>query len=70
MNGIESFPAALKRGCHGTFRHLNEQHPRRYITEFSGRHDPQKLETIEVMDAIARCMAGERLTRLKLPNEA
>ena len=60
-NGIESFWALLKRGYHGTYHHMSEKHLDRYVSEFSGRHNDRKSDTIDQMRAIARGMVGKRL---------
>ena len=60
-NGIESFWALLKRGYHGTYHHMSEKHLKRYVTEFSGRHNDRKSDTLDQMAAIVRGMNGKRL---------
>ena len=60
-NGIESFWATLKRGYHGTYHHMSKKHLNRYVTEFSGRHNDRKSDTIDQMAAIVRGMNGKRL---------
>ena len=60
-NGIESFWALLKRGYHGTYHHMSEKHLGRYVTEFSGRHNDRKRDTLDQMACLAAAMAGKRL---------
>ena len=60
-NGIESFWALLKRGYHGTYHHMSEKHLKRYVNEFSGRHNDRKRDTLDQMAAIVRGMNGKRL---------
>ena len=60
-NGIESFWALLKRGYHGTYHHMSKKHLGRYVTEFSGRHNDRKSDTLDQMAAIVRGMNGKRL---------
>ena len=60
-NGMESFWSLLKRGYIGTFHHFTEKHTDRYVTEFAGRHNARKLDTLDQMAAVMRGMAGKRL---------
>ena len=36
-NGIESFWSMLKRGYHGTYHQMSQEHLQRYVNEFAGR---------------------------------
>ena len=60
-NGIESFWALLKRGYHGTFHHMSENHLGRYVMEFAGRNNIRDLDTIDQMASLASGMVGKRL---------
>ena len=60
-NGIESFWSMLKRGYHGTYHKMSEKHLGRYVTEFSGRHNDRRKDTIVQMKAITRGFVGKRL---------
>ena len=60
-NGIESFWSMLKRGYHGTYHKMSEKHLGRYVTEFSGRHNDRREDTIVQMKAITRGLVGKRL---------
>lgn len=60
-NGIESFWAMLKRGYQGTYHHMSEKHLDRYVSEFTGRHNDRKADTIDQMKAMAHSMDGKRL---------
>ena len=60
-NGIESFWSMLKRGYHGTYHHMSEKHLRRYVGEFSGRHNDRETDTVDQMVGTARGMVGKRL---------
>ena len=41
---------------------MSEKHLGRYVTEFSGRHNDRRSDTIDQMVSIARGMIGKRLT--------
>ena len=60
-NGMESFWAMLRRGHDGTFHHFSEKHLDRYVSEFSGRHNMRKADTVDMMAAVARQSVGRRL---------
>ena len=60
-NGLESFWSMLKRGYHGTFHKMSEQHLGRYVNEFSGRHNIRNMDTIDQMAYVAEHMVGKRL---------
>ena len=60
-NGIESFWAMLKRGYVGTYHRMSPKHLRRYVDEFSGRHNIRKADTIDQMAAMVLGMDGKRL---------
>ena len=61
-NGIESFRALLKRGYHGTYLKVSEQHLPRYLREFTGRLNQRDLDTRDQMEALADGLVGKRLT--------
>ncbi len=60
-NGIESFWAMLERSQMGTFHKFSKKHLDRYVTEFAGRHNIRRADTVAQMEAIASGMAGKRL---------
>ena len=60
-NGIESFWAMLKRAHKGTFHKLSAKHLHRYVTEFAGRKNVRREDTITQMRLIARGLSGKRL---------
>jgi transposase-like protein len=61
-NGMESHWAMLKRGIVGTYHHISVKHLDRYVGEFEGRHNARPLDTADQMSAMARGVAGKRLT--------
>ena len=60
-NGIESFWSMLKRGHKGTYRKMSNEHLKRYVDEFVGRHNKRPSDTIDQMGALVSGMEGKRL---------
>ena len=60
-NGIESFWSLFKRGYYGTYHHMSRKHLRRYVKEFTGRHNIRSLDTLEQMAVLTKGMEGKRL---------
>ena len=69
-NGMESFWAAFARGFNGTYQKISPKHLDHYIKEYAGRHNVRHKDTIDMMAAQARNMAGRRLTYKGLTGEA
>ena len=67
-NGVESFWAALKRRYYGTYHRMSPKHPDRYVTEFSGRHNVRKFDTINQMTFLTKGLVGKHLPYKKLVN--
>lgn len=64
-NTVESSFALLKRGLHGTFHSVSEQHLQRYVTEFDFRwnlRSSQGVDDVQRTAAILRGIEGKRLT--------
>ncbi len=64
-DGVESFWALLKRGYYGTFHHMSPKHLRRYVNEFSTRHNLGH-DTFYCLNAVTDGMIGRRLTYERL----
>ena len=60
-NGIESFWSMVKRGYHGIYHKMDEQHLDRYISEFVGRQNIRCKDTIDQMISVVGNMEGKRL---------
>ena len=67
-NGMESFWSMLKRGHDGTFHHMSPKHLGRYVSEFAGRHNIRRHDTVDQMAHVVREMIGRRLTYKDLIN--
>ncbi len=52
--------ALLKRGYHGTYRHMSRKHLERYVIEFEGRHSSCPMDTEWQMAPMARSVVGKR----------
>ncbi|MYF68522.1 MAG: transposase [Proteobacteria bacterium] len=61
INGLESFRASLKRRYTGTFDQISPRHLKRYVAEYSGRHNARPPETIDQMRDVAGNLIGKRL---------
>ncbi|MYH57343.1 MAG: IS1595 family transposase [Boseongicola sp. SB0675_bin_26] len=60
-NGIEALWSLFKRGYHGTFHHISDQHLDRYVAEFEGRNNIRDMDTIDQMAFLARAIVGRRI---------
>lgn len=60
-NTVESYFALLKRGIHGTFHHISEQHLGRYCDEFAFRWSNRQTTDGERAVAAIVSSAGKRL---------
>ena len=67
-NGIESVWAVLKRGYIGTFHNFSQKHLQRYVDEFAFRLNEGncKVDTIDRMESLVKCMGGKRITYKEL----
>ena len=50
-----------ERGIIGTYHRLSEKHCFRYVTEFEGRRNNRRLDTIEKMSTMAANAEGKSL---------
>ena len=66
VNGMESFWALVRRGCDGTFHHIEPKYLHRYINEFAGRLSDRAAGTVERMCNIVRNLVGKRLAYRQL----
>jgi len=60
-NTMESFWAVLKRGYRGTFHWWSFKHSRRYVNEFTYRHNHRELKGLEVIKQLVKDGVGKRL---------
>ncbi|MGH7007722.1 MAG: IS1595 family transposase [Stellaceae bacterium] len=63
-NGIESVWAVMKRGLHGVYHHVSEQHLHRYVDEFAFRLNEGNCQrhTLDRLESFVVNVAGKRLT--------
>ena len=57
---LESFRSLLKRGYVGVYHWFSIKHLHRYVTDFEGRHNDRRLNTIDQMASLVRGMKGRR----------
>jgi len=60
-NTVEGFFAILKRGIHGVFHHVGQQHLHRYLNEFDFRYNTRKITDGERTVALIKQVEGKRL---------
>lgn len=60
-NSIESFWSLLKRGYYGVYHYMSGKHLKRYIHEFSYRHNTSKVETMDFIGDTITKMIGKRI---------
>lgn len=60
-NSIESFWSLLKRGYYGVYHYMSKKHLKRYIHEFSYRHNTSKVEVMECIGDTITKMIGKRM---------
>ncbi|MCY4303838.1 MAG: hypothetical protein OXC62_03500 [Aestuariivita sp.] len=51
----------LERGHKDTFHKFNKKHSDRYMTEFAGRHNIRRTDTVAQMEVIASGMTEKQL---------
>lgn len=62
VNGVESFWAALKRAHKGVYHKISKRHLSRYVSDFAGRHNVRRSDTINQLESVVAGMVGKRLT--------
>lgn len=65
-NSIESFWSLLKRGYYGVYHYMSPKHLKRYIHEFSYRHNTSKVETMDFIGDTITKMVNRRLMYCEL----
>ena len=66
INGIESFWAPFKRGYKGTYHKMSRKHLHRYVTEFTGRHNCRRFDTVDHMRIVGWGLRHKHLPWRKL----
>lgn len=61
-NTVESFFSLLKRGLHGAYHHVSQQHLKRYLAEFDFRYNARGVSDGERSDMMLQGIVGKRLT--------
>jgi hypothetical protein len=64
-NTMESYFSIMKRGIIGTYRHVSQQHLKRYLAEFDFRHNERAVLGVDDATRAARVLGGivgKRLT--------
>ena len=67
-NGIESFWAVLKRGYYGIYHYMSPKHLERYVNEFAGRFNMNKISSMDCIDMVLSDSVNKRLTYRRLIN--
>jgi hypothetical protein len=65
-NGMEPHWAMLKRGYEGVHHQMSPKHLRRYVDEFSGRHNRRPLDTAYQISAMVTPGMDRRLPYAEL----
>jgi len=64
-NTIEGYFSIMKRGIHGTYHHVSQQHLKRYLAEFDFRYNERSALGVEDSERMAKSVqgiVGKRLT--------
>jgi transposase-like protein len=64
-NTIERYFSILKRGIHGVYHHVSQQHLKRYLAEFDFRYNERAALGVDDearADRLVRGIVGKRLT--------
>ena len=60
-NGVEAPWSLIKRGYHGTFHHISDQHLGGYVAEFEGRNNIRDMDMIDQLAFLAFGIVGKRI---------
>jgi transposase-like protein len=66
-NTVEGFFSLLKRGLHGTYHRVSQEHLHRYLAEFDFRYNNRKIKDVERAEKMLKAAIGKRLM-LREPN--
>jgi hypothetical protein len=64
-NTIEGYFSIMKRGIHGTYHHVSQQHLKRYLAEFDFRYNERSALGVKDAERMAKSVkgiVGKRLT--------
>jgi len=68
VHGVENFWALLKRGLHGTYVQVADEHLHRYVDERAFTYNLRELTDLERFQTVLGRSIGRRLTWAELTN--
>ena len=63
-NTIEGYFSILKRGIHGVYHHVSQQHLHRYLVEFDFRYNNRIALGVDDAERSVRTLTGAKCKRL------